>query len=92
MARSFHSLAVRPGERFAGRTEQSAQGDWDRPGSDVRHQTERALRDSEKLAATGRMAATIAHEINNPLEAVVNLVYLAKTDPQYFASDARFSF
>jgi PAS domain S-box-containing protein len=43
-----------------------------------RHQTEKALRDSEKLAATGRLAATIAHEINNPLEAVVNLVYLAK--------------
>jgi signal transduction histidine kinase len=46
-----------------------------------RHQTEHALRESEKLAATGRMAATIAHEINNPLEAVVNLVYLAKNDP-----------
>jgi signal transduction histidine kinase len=46
-----------------------------------RHQTEKALRESEKLAATGRMAATIAHEINNPLEAVVNLVYLAKNDP-----------
>jgi signal transduction histidine kinase len=43
-----------------------------------RHQTEKALRDSEKLAATGRLAATIAHEINNPLEAVVNLIYLAK--------------
>ncbi len=35
-----------------------------------------ALRRSEKLAAAGRMAATIAHEINNPLEAVVNLWYL----------------
>ncbi len=46
-----------------------------------RHQTEKALRESEKLAATGRMAATIAHEINNPLEAVVNLVYLAQNDP-----------
>lgn len=46
-----------------------------------RHQTEKALRDSEKLAATGRLAATIAHEINNPLEAVVNLVFLAKSDP-----------
>jgi len=46
-----------------------------------RRQTENALRESEKLAATGRMAATIAHEINNPLEAVVNLVYLAKNDP-----------
>ena len=42
---------------------------------------EEALRQSEKLAATGRLAATIAHEINNPLEAVTNLIYLVKTDP-----------
>ena len=35
-----------------------------------------ALRRSEKLAVAGRLAATIAHEINNPLEAVVNLHYL----------------
>jgi PAS domain S-box-containing protein len=41
---------------------------------------ERALLVTEKLAATGRLAATVAHEINNPLEAVTNLVYLAKTD------------
>jgi len=34
---------------------------------------------SEKLAATGRLAATIAHEINNPLEAVTNFIYLAMT-------------
>ncbi|HEX5284009.1 MAG TPA: HAMP domain-containing sensor histidine kinase, partial [Bryocella sp.] len=31
-----------------------------------------------KIAATGRMAATIAHEINNPLEAVLNLLYLLR--------------
>lgn len=43
---------------------------------------DRALRITEKLAAAGRLAATIAHEINNPLEAVTNLVYLAKTDVQ----------
>jgi PAS domain S-box-containing protein len=42
---------------------------------------EATLRQSEKLAATGRLAATIAHEINNPLEAVTNLIYLSKTDP-----------
>jgi PAS domain S-box-containing protein len=41
---------------------------------------ERALRTTEKLAAAGRLAATVAHEINNPLEAVANLVYLAKRD------------
>jgi signal transduction histidine kinase len=39
---------------------------------------ERALRTSERIASVGRLAATIAHEINNPLEAVTNLVYLAK--------------
>ena len=38
-----------------------------------------AVMQAEKLAATGRMAATIAHEINNPLEAVTNFIYLAKT-------------
>jgi PAS domain S-box-containing protein len=39
---------------------------------------EQALLQAEKLAATGRMAATIAHEINNPLEAVTNLLYLIR--------------
>ncbi|MGE5206597.1 MAG: PAS domain S-box protein [Chlamydiota bacterium] len=43
-----------------------------------RKKTEDALRMSDKLATTGRLAATVAHEINNPLESVVNLVYLAK--------------
>jgi PAS domain S-box-containing protein len=45
----------------------------------ARRKAEEALRSSEKLAATGRLAATIAHEINNPLEAVTNFIYLAKT-------------
>ena len=39
---------------------------------------EDALRRSEKLAATGRMVATIAHEINNPLDALTNLMHLLK--------------
>jgi signal transduction histidine kinase len=39
-----------------------------------------ALRRSEKLAVTGRLAASIAHEINNPLEAVTNLLYLMRTE------------
>jgi PAS domain S-box-containing protein len=37
---------------------------------------EEALRRTEKLAAAGRLAASIAHEINNPLEAVTNCLYL----------------
>jgi PAS domain S-box-containing protein len=45
----------------------------------IRKQMERLLIQSEKLAATGRMAATIAHEINNPLESLMNLVFLART-------------
>ncbi|MGZ4879424.1 MAG: ATP-binding protein [Candidatus Angelobacter sp.] len=44
---------------------------------------ENALRKSEKLAAAGRLAATIAHEINNPLEAVTNLLYLLRIDDKW---------
>ncbi|MBV9609263.1 MAG: CHASE3 domain-containing protein [Acidobacteria bacterium] len=47
-----------------------------------RKRSERALRSSDKLAATGRIAATLAHEINNPLDAVGNLLYLLKDKPQ----------
>jgi PAS domain S-box-containing protein len=36
------------------------------------------LRKTEKIAAAARLAATVSHEINNPLEAVSNLIYLAK--------------
>ena len=42
-----------------------------------RRRIERLLMQSEKLSATGRMAASIAHEINNPLESLMNLIYLA---------------
>jgi signal transduction histidine kinase len=43
-----------------------------------RKRIERLLVQSEKLAATGRMAAAIAHEINNPLESLMNLIFLAR--------------
>jgi signal transduction histidine kinase len=39
---------------------------------------ELALIQSEKLAVVGRLASSIAHEINNPLESVTNLIYLAQ--------------
>ena len=42
--------------------------------------TEEARRKSEQLGTAGRLAASIAHEINNPLEAVTNLLYLANLD------------
>lgn len=45
-----------------------------------RKQMEKNLLQAEKIAATGKMAATIAHEINNPLESVLNLIYLARTN------------
>lgn len=42
---------------------------------------EKALLQSEKLAAVGRLASSISHEINNPLEAVTNLLYLMQGVP-----------
>ena len=47
-----------------------------------RRRSEQALLRSEKLASVGRMASTIAHEINNPLETIGHAVYLAFTDPE----------
>jgi PAS domain S-box-containing protein len=42
---------------------------------------EATLRTTERLASVGRLAATVAHEINNPLEAITNFIYLAKQQP-----------
>jgi signal transduction histidine kinase len=50
-------------------------------------QAQEALRKSEKLAVAGRLAASIAHEINNPLESVTNLLFLMRTaDPDSYAA------
>ena len=43
-----------------------------------RREREAALRMTEKLATTGRMTSVIAHEINNPLESITNLMYLLR--------------
>jgi PAS domain S-box-containing protein len=58
-------------------------------GADVTaaRQAEITLRRTEKLAAVGKLASSIAHEINNPLEAVTNLLYLARTD-EHLPADA----
>jgi PAS domain S-box-containing protein len=57
-----------------------------------RRAAEAALMRSEKLSSAGRLAATIAHEINNPLEAVTNLIFLARSSPspkkEQFLEDA----
>ncbi|MDT7605223.1 MAG: hypothetical protein QOF61_3220 [Acidobacteriota bacterium] len=44
-----------------------------------RRRVEQQLFESEKLAAVGRLAASIAHEVNNPLEAIKNSLYLMET-------------
>jgi PAS domain S-box-containing protein len=56
-----------------------------------RKNAERALQSSEKLAATGRLAASIAHEINNPLEAVNNLLYLLNSNEELDSGSRRYT-
>lgn len=57
----------------------------------TRKLTEDALRTTEKLAATGRLAASIAHEINNPMAAVTNLLYLLEHHPSLDADARRYA-
>ena len=47
----------------------------------LQKKSEELLRRTEKLAVAGRLAASIAHEINNPLEAVTNLLFLVGNTP-----------
>jgi PAS domain S-box-containing protein len=73
--------------RAAGRTAYDAEGrairfDGVTQNVTALKQTREALIRSEKLAVVGRLAATISHEINNPLEAVTNLLFLMKENTQ----------
>lgn len=60
--------------------------------TDLRNQkrAEGALIQSEKLAAVGKLASSISHEINNPLEAVTNLLYIVRQDPNLAQSSRDF--
>ena len=51
---------------------------------------EEAMRKTEKLAAAGRLAASIAHEINNPLESVTNLLFLLGRESQLSESGRQY--
>ena len=66
----YSSPVVGPDREYYGRI-------WAFRDITARCRAEEALLHSEKLASVGRMAASIAHEINNPLEALVNTIYLA---------------
>jgi signal transduction histidine kinase len=55
----------------------------------VRENEER-LRKMERMAAAGRLASSLAHEINNPLASVVNVMYLLETDPTLDAATRGF--
>ena len=55
-----------------------------------RRQTEQTLRASERLAQAGRLSATIAHEIRNPLDTVSNLIYLLRHEQEASAASNQY--
>lgn len=74
----WHLLRLTPVSEGDGRTQ------WLGAATDVQDQkrNEEALRTAEKLSVTGRMAAAIAHEINNPLESLTNLLFLVRLEAE----------
>jgi PAS domain S-box-containing protein len=80
--RTFLARAIPVREESGSRENPGNIARWLGSATDIHDQklAEEALRRTEKLAATGRLAASIAHEINNPLEAVTNSLYLALLD------------
>ncbi len=64
--------------RAVPRIEEGRLFEWIGSSTDIAQQkrSEEAIRQTEKLAAVGRLASSIAHEINNPLTSVTNLLYL----------------
>jgi PAS domain S-box-containing protein len=62
-------------------------------GRDITAQlrAEEALREAERLAAMGRVAGIIAHEINNPLAAITNIFYLLRNHPSLDPDAQRFA-
>lgn len=55
-----------------------------------RRQTEHTLRTSDRLAQAGRLSATIAHEIRNPLDTVSNLIYLLRHEQEASAASCQY--
>ena len=55
-----------------------------------RRRTEQTLRASERLAQAGRLSATIAHEIRNPLDTVSNLIYLLRHEREASEASAQY--
>lgn len=53
----------------------------------LQKRAEQVLLQTEKLTAVGRLASSISHEINNPLEAVVNLLFIVRNSPNLAQSD-----
>ncbi len=78
----WHLLRLTPMDDIDG----SGDGEvsWLGAATDLQDQkrNEEALRTAEKLSVTGRMAASIAHEINNPLESLTNLLFLVRLETE----------